>query len=192
MWPGHVSTEKEVTTDSTSELAVTATFDDVYRLHVDLLYRSARAFGVGPSAVDDVLQDVFVVVHRRLPEHDQRGSLRTWLLRILFNVVREHRRRFRRQPMAVAEVDVPASDASPEQRAELAQAGRLLLEILQTMDDDQRQVFVLAEIEQVPVTEIADAMGTNLNTVHSRLRLARRDYAAAVARLSARDGWRRR
>jgi len=170
-------------------------FDDVYRQHVDFLYRSARAFGVGGSAVDDVLQDVFLVVHRRLPEHDGR-SVRKWLLRILFNVVREHRRSFRKQMPAAsgesADVEATAHGADPEQGAANSEAGRLLLEVLQTMDDDQREVFVLADIEQMPVTEIADAMGTSVNTAYSRLRLARRDYAAAVARLRAREEWRGR
>jgi RNA polymerase sigma-70 factor, ECF subfamily len=171
-----------------------ASFDEVYEQHVAFLYRSARAFGVGAAAADDVIQDVFVVVHRKLAEHDGRGSIRTWLLRILFNVVREHRRRFRRQPESSPEVELVAAPAGldPEQEAEVAEAGRLLLGILHTMDDEQRRVFVLAEMEGLAVPEIAEAMGATVNTTYSRLRLARRDYGAAVARIQARDGWRSR
>ncbi|AKF05679.1 RNA polymerase sigma factor [Sandaracinus amylolyticus] len=167
-------------------------FDEVYDAHVDFLWRSARALGVPATAIDDVLQDVFVVVHRRLPEFEGRAAIRTWLARILVRVIQEHRRRFRRKHDHAALPDdvVDVTSAGPHEEVARAEAVRLLGEILAAMGEDQRTVFVLAEIEQMPVPEIASALEVNVNTVYSRLRLARREYDRHLARLRAKDEWR--
>lgn len=167
-------------------------FEDVYDAHVDFLWRSARSLGVRPSAVDDVLQDVFVVVHRRLPELREARAARTWLARILVRVVAEHRRRFRRKEDHVELSEEPPDDDGLDPHETLArrQAARILAAILDRLPDDQRVVFVLAEIEQMPVPEIATAVDANTSTVHSRLRLARREYERQVARERAKDTWR--
>lgn len=171
---------------------VRPSFDEVYEAHVDFLWRSARALGVPVSSVDDVLQDVFVVVHRRLPEFEGRAALRTWLTRILVRVIREHRRRFRRKEdhAALPEEVIDARTAGPHDEALRAEAVKMLGQILDAMDEDQRTVFVLAEIEQMPVPEIAHAIEVNVNTVYSRLRLARREYERQLARVRAKDAWR--
>ncbi|GAB4110791.1 MAG: RNA polymerase sigma factor [Sandaracinaceae bacterium] len=174
---------------------VPPSFDEVYEAHVDYLWRSARGLGVPASAVDDVLQDLFLVVHRRLPEFEGRSSVRTWLTRILVRVVSEHRRRFRRKESAhdeLVEETLDTRQPTPHDEVARQQAVRLLGQILEAMDEDQRVVFVLAEIEQVPVPEIAASLDVNVNTVYSRLRLARKDYERHLARLRAKDGWRQR
>lgn len=167
-------------------------FEQIYEEQVAFLWRSARALGVPPSAIDDVLQDVFVVVHRRLPEFQGDQGIRTWVARILVHVVREHRRRFRRKEdhAALPEDVADASSRGPHETLARSEAARLLAAILDAMDEDQRTVFVLAEIEQMPAPEIAAALDVNLNTVYSRLRLARRDYERHLARLRAKDAWR--
>jgi RNA polymerase sigma-70 factor (ECF subfamily) len=170
-------------------------FDEVYETNFEFVWRSARSLGVHPSALDDVTQDVFVVVHRRLAEFEGRASIRTWLARILVRVVSEHRRRFRRKESAhtpMVDELLDGGGPSPAESAARQQAAKLLAQILDEMDEDRRTVFVLAEIEQMPVPEISEALGVNLNTVYSRLRLARRDYEKAVERLRARDDWRQR
>lgn len=167
-------------------------FDSVYEQHVDALWRSARALGIPEHAVDDVLQDVFVVVHRRLPEFEGRAQVRTWLMKILVRVVSTHRRRHRRKG-GLDELPEEMKDereAGPHEQAARREAAVLLGKILDAMDEDQRTVFVLAEIEQLPVPEIAQALGENPSTIYSRLRLARRDYEKHLARLRARDEWR--
>ena len=167
-------------------------FDAIYASHFGFLHRAARGFGVSASAVEDVLQDVFLVVHRRLPELRPGGSVRAWVLRILINVVREQRRTYRRKGGHASLSDegsvVDEVARSPHERVEMAQAAELLESILDGMEEERREVFVLAEIEGVPVQEIAEATGANPNTTHSRLRLARKDYEAAVTRLRARLG----
>ncbi len=181
--------------DEAASAFVPPTFDVVYEAHVDYLWRAARGMGVSPSQIDDVLQDLFLVVHRRLPEFEGRASVRTWLTRILVRVVSEHRRRFRRKESGhdeLVEDSLDTQQPTPADEAARNQAVALLSEILGTMDEDQRVVFVLAEIEQLPVPEIAASLEVNVNTVYSRLRLARKDYEKQLARLRAKDDWRQR
>lgn len=168
-------------------------FDSLYDGFFAYVYRSARALGISPHAADDVVQDVFVVVHRRLADFDGRAP-RAWLTRILVNVVREHRRTFRRRGDhdLLEDERIASSAPTPHGIAEHAEAAAILAGILDAMDEDRRIVFVLSELEELPAAEIAEITGANVNTVSSRLRLARRDYDAAVARLRARDAWRHR
>ena len=167
-------------------------FEEVYAAHFDFVWRSARAMGVPSASVDDVVQDVFMVVHRRLSEFEGRAQLRTWLARILVRVICEHRRRFRRKEAhaPLEEEPVDRGQLGPLEQVARREAARALLAILDAMDDEKRQVFVLAEVEQLPVPEIATALGINVNTAYSRLRLARAEYEKQLSRLRARDEWR--
>lgn len=173
-------------------------FEDVYEEHFAFVWRSVRRLGVDESAVDDVAQEIFLVVHRRLEDFEARSSVRTWLFAIALRVVRDHRRaRSRRReapPADASELEaVPAhAEDGPMERAAKAEAVKVLHELLDALDDDKREVFVLAELEQMPAPEIADAVGVNVNTVYSRLRAARQDFESALARHHARDRWRLR
>lgn len=172
---------------------VPPSFDEVYAAHADYLLRVARGMGVSTSQVDDVLQDLFVVVHRRLAEFEGRASMETWLTRILVRVVSERRRRFRRKEGSHEEFVEDALDSqhpTPESEAARNQALAILSQILASMDEDHRVVFVLAEIEQMGVPEIASSLALNLNTVYSRLYRARKDYERHLARIRAKDDWR--
>jgi RNA polymerase sigma-70 factor (ECF subfamily) len=162
-------------------------FEDVYEQHIDYVWRVARRLGIGEADVDDVVQDVFVTVHRRLGDFEQRSTLRTWLYGIAIRVVRDHRRRRRRKPTTpIGEQELPAHGADPEQHAQRAERQRLLHQLLDTLDDDKREVFVLTELEQLSAPDIAQALELNVNTVYARLRAARRDFDRALARARAR------
>ncbi len=166
-------------------------FAEVYDEYFDFVYRSVRRLGVADSTADDAVQDVFVVVHRRLEQFEGRSSLKTWLFGIAIRVVKDHRRRARRkdqptEPLRESLVD--AHEGCPHQAAQKAEAVRLLHEILDTMDDDKRAIFVLAELEQMSAPEIAEALDVKLNTVYSRLRAARAMFEMGVKRHKARTG----
>jgi RNA polymerase sigma-70 factor (ECF subfamily) len=176
-------------------------FEEVYGAHFAFVWRSARRLGVDPSAVDDVVQEVFLVVHRRIDDFEDRSSIKTWLFGILLRVVRQHRRTLRRKPAqlggaAAMDTDVDAvgdtQTRGPHEQLAEREATRMLHTILDELDDDKRAVFVLAELEQMTVPEIADAVEANVNTVYSRLRAARREFEQAVMRHRARDEWRDR
>ena len=169
-------------------------FAEVYRDNFAFVWRSARALGVGPAALDDVAQEIFVIVHRSLPEFAGRSKLRTWISGIVLNVVRHHRRSLARKSPHELSREEPADPAllhaagrDPHEAAELAEETRLLQRILDDLDDDKREVLVLAELEELAVPEIAEALGLKLNTAYSRLRLARADFEQAAARHRARE-----
>ena len=166
-------------------------FERVYDDHVDFVWRSARRLGVDDGAVDDVVQQVFLVVHRRLAAFEGRSSLKTWLFSILIHVVREHRRSVKRKsPHLTSEAVDPEllvdPSLDPEEALERAQASRLIDEVLETLDGEKRIVFVMAELEQMSAAEIAQATGLDAPAVYSRLRAARLDFERAATRLRRR------
>jgi RNA polymerase sigma-70 factor (ECF subfamily) len=174
--------------------ALRLVFDDVYRDYFAFVWRSAKRLGVRDAALDDVVQEVFLIVHRRLEEFEGRSSVRTWLFGITLRVARDYRRStLRKSPDATVDPDtLRASSAGPGEAAEKAEAVRLLHAILDELDDERREVFVMAELEQITMPEIADALAINVNTAYARLRAARQSFEAALARHRARDAWRQR
>jgi RNA polymerase sigma-70 factor (ECF subfamily) len=176
----------EVGPESTAEAVRALTLAEVYEAQFDFVWRSARRLGVGTLHVDDVVQEVFLVVHRRLCEFEGRSSLRTWLFGITRRVVGDHRRSARRKPAEPLGSIEPA-DLGPgaDVRMSREQDARLLHSILDELDEEKREVFVLAELEQMSGPEIADALDVNLNTVYARLRAARAAFEQAVARHQA-------
>jgi RNA polymerase sigma-70 factor, ECF subfamily len=172
-------------------------FDAVYEQHFDFVWRNVRRLGVPQALVDDAVQEVFLVVHRRLGEFEGRSSVKTWLFAILARVASDARRAHRRKSPharsaeAAVEPDTIAVEGDgPHERAARAEDVTLLHRLLDALDDDKRAVLVLAELEQMTAPEIAESLGVNLNTVYARLRAARREFEQAVARERARDGWR--
>ncbi|HEV3192068.1 MAG TPA: sigma-70 family RNA polymerase sigma factor [Polyangiaceae bacterium] len=174
-------------------------FAPIYESYFSFVWRSARRLGVHESQVDDVVQEIFVVVHRQLVEFEGRSSIKTWLFGITLNVVRAYRRTLRTRPphapTAASRIDPESlTDATggPHEAALKAEAARLVDRILDGLDDDKRAVFILSELEQLGAPEIASALEIPVNTVYSRLRLARQEFAAAAARHRASDEWRSR
>jgi RNA polymerase sigma-70 factor (ECF subfamily) len=170
-------------------------FDDVYREHFAFVWRSVRRLGVRDASIDDVVQEVFVIVHRRLADFEGRSALRTWIFGITLRVTRDHKRSAARRGMADGgsadvEPDTLKTDApTPSDSIEKAEAVRVLHAILDEMDDERRAIFVMAELEQMSMPEIATVVGVNVNTCYARLRAARQTFESAVARLRAREAF---
>ena len=165
------------------------TFDQVYERYLPFVWRSLVALGVPDARVEDAAQDVFVAVHAGLASFEGRSRLTTWLYGIARHVAREHiRRRIRERRDAdeLARLPAPPVD-TPEDEARIAESRRLLRSLLDQLEPAKREVFALVEIEQIPVKEVADMLGQKENTIWSRLRLARREFQAHVARLQARS-----
>ncbi len=158
-------------------------FDSVYADNATFVWRLLRGMGVTEALVPDAVQDVFVVVHRRLPESDFRHAVKTWLFEIAYRVACDYRRKQARirehQPISD---DLRATARTPHDDAEHAQSARLLNELLDAMDDDKRVVLVLSDVEEMTAPEIAEAIGVPLNTVYSRLRRARIELSEALTR----------
>ena len=155
------------------------TFDEVYEAHFAFVWRVLRTFGVAEAALEDAAQDVFVVVHRRLPEWEGRAQITTWLFAIARRVASAHRRKHgnaRTEPLA----DEPAGTTDTFEAMSRAQAAATVFAILDRIDEDKRIVFALVELEQLSVPEVARLLDLKLNTAYSRLRLARAAFEAAV------------
>jgi RNA polymerase sigma-70 factor (ECF subfamily) len=171
------------------------TFTAVYDAHFAFVWRSVRRLGVVDSAVDDVVQDVFLVVYRQLVHFRGESSIRSWLFAIASRVVRDSRRSLQRKPGNLGgrgrvseDVDLVADGApSPHEKAAREEAVRALHAVLDSMREDRREVFILSELEQMTVADIATAVRGNANTIYSRLRAARADFERAVMRLRAND-----
>jgi RNA polymerase sigma-70 factor (ECF subfamily) len=182
---------------TTSAAAAPLVFERVYDEHVDAVWRSVRRLGVPELSADDVVQGIFLVVHRRLRDFEQRSSLRTWIFSIMIRAVAEHRRTLRRKSPHWLQGGEPADlehlpDAqgrTPYDAMVEAEAARTIEELLETLDHDKRAVFVLAELEQLTANEIAEATGMTPAQVYSRLRAARNDFERAAARLRQRALW---
>jgi RNA polymerase sigma-70 factor (ECF subfamily) len=161
------------------------TFDEVYDAHFAFVWRNVLNRGIPRSAADDVAQEVFVVVHRKLPGFEGRSSMRTWLAGIVRRVVADHVRKRGNAP--VADEPLPLESASPArgpaEELDAKAAARVLDELLARMPEAQREVFILHEIEEMTGREIAEAVDANENTVHTRLRAARRIFEEGLARL---------
>jgi RNA polymerase sigma-70 factor (ECF subfamily) len=160
-------------------------FDEVYAQQVGFVWRVLRSLGVPPAQLEDAAQDVFVVVHRRLPEFEGRAAITTWLFAITRKVAAKHRKRGPVQPVVAAE---PVAQADPFRDAARAEAAAQVAAILDRMDETKRIVFSLVELEHLSVAEVARILGINANTAASRLRLARGEFAAAVKRAKAQGG----
>lgn len=156
--------------------------DYAYKEHFAFVWRSLRRLGVPLQALDDATQDVFIVALRRRTEFRGHSSYRTWLFGIAANVAREERRQGQRAA-ALQPIDegLRSPESSPLDHATDAEAVRFVEAFLLTLDDAKREVFILAELEQMPAPEIAEAVGAKLNTVYSRLRAAREAFSALLA-----------
>lgn len=168
--------------------------EELYDCHADYVYRSLRRLGVPASNLSDALQDVFLVVHRRLSELDGATSAKSWLFVVAMGVASNHRRSLRRKaPEQAGKSTRDDPDRfggrldEPFELAAHAEQVELFYRLLETMDDDKRVVFVLAELEQLSVPEIAALLSVNINTVYARLRAARQKFEQALGRMRARE-----
>lgn len=166
-------------------------FDAIYAQHFRGIWRTLRRLGVSDAQLDDAAQDVFVVVHRKLHTFDGR-SLRSWLYAIAVRVASDYRRGAVHRQTAPLPDSIADAAPGPARASELNESVRLLHDLLAALDDQKRTVFVLSELEQLSVPEIAEALGANLNTVYSRVRAARLQFDAALKRHRERSGEGRR
>lgn len=142
----------------------------VYEEHIAFVWRVVARMGVPREAVPDVAQDVFLVVHRRLPDYDGRASMRAWLAGICRGVVRNHLRGVARRQRRLKLLPTPPTNEGEAERIEL---GDLVGRCLDELDEDQREALVLCDIEGIAAGEVATMLRVSRNTIYSRVRLAR-------------------
>jgi RNA polymerase sigma-70 factor, ECF subfamily len=166
-------------------------FSAVYHEWFHDVCRWARSLGCPDADIEDVAQEVFVTVQRRLPDFKE-GKLSSWLYTITARATRDHRRRawFRHllRPRESIEMDRFALSApGPAERLERLEDRRLLARLLAGLSDKKRTVLLLFEVEGYTGEEIAALQGVPVDTVWTRLHTARRELKAKLLRIQRRE-----
>ena len=156
----------------------------LFRELAPFVWRALRRMGVAERDVEDACQEVFMVVHRKIGEFEGRSTVRTWVYGIALRVASDYRKRGHvRREVVTGEVPDAAATDDPHADAARRQARERLDRVLDELDEDKRAVFVLYEIEQITMQEVADAVGSPLQTAYSRLHAARKIVEGAIARM---------
>jgi RNA polymerase sigma-70 factor (ECF subfamily) len=167
-------------------------FEAIYTRYFNFVWASTRRLGVGGAAIDDVVQEIFMVIHSKIQTLRQPQSLRSWIYGIVRRTVSDHHRSRRTRDASGAafavqtELELPAPP-TPSELAEQSDQVKLLFGLLAELDAPKREVFMLAELEEMTVPEIAEALEIPLNTAYSRLRAARIAFEEKLARQKLRS-----
>jgi RNA polymerase sigma-70 factor (ECF subfamily) len=162
-------------------------FSEVYEGYFEFVWRAAANRGIPAASLDDVAQEVFIVIARKLPEFEGRSSIRTWVASIVRRVIADFVRKRGNRPSGDESLEhEPAGPVVTSAELERKAAVELLDVLLERMSEEQREVFVLHELEELSGAEIAELTNTNENTVWTRLRAARRIFQEGVSRNRAR------
>ena len=163
----------------------------LYASELKPVYSFLYRLGARGTDIEDVAHDVFVTAMKRLDSYDRSRPLRPWVLGIAFRTMSEHRRR-------QASDSTPGDDdalerqadesATAHDRLEAKQAQQLVELALATLPDERRQVFVMHDLEGLIAADIAELIGCPLQTVYSRLRVARTEFTQAVRRIQLKRG----
>lgn len=151
--------------------------------HSDFVWRMLRHLGIAAVDVEDAMQEVFVVVHKRLADYEERSSQRAWLYAICSRVSSKHRRsQLRRREATLAEL--PEVSIDPEQEHDIERQEALLLgrRLIDALPEKQRVVFLMYEVDHMPMNEVAAIIGCPIQTAYARLHKARERVRADLTR----------
>lgn len=151
-------------------------FRALYEQHFDFTWRSLQHLGVPPRLLDDALQELWLVVHRRRADFEGRAQLRTWLFGIAINIERNIRRVEQRRRGLPLEVEPESPWPDPARLHDQREACALVQRFVETLDEVRRAVFVGCLIEELSAAEVAEATGLDLITVYNRVHALRRSF----------------
>lgn len=163
----------------------------IHALHADFVWRTLQRLGVRTADLEDALQEVFIVVHRRLESFDHASRTTTWLFGICLRVASAQRRRahVRRERTGVENLEDSAlqEGENPEQAALAREQRDKLDSLLDRLDPAKRATVVMFEIEGLSAPEIASVTDVPVSTVYSRLAAAREELKSAAERTRRRE-----
>jgi len=179
-------------TDGAGRLASPALegrFAEIYRAELSYVWHSLQRLGTPRAEIEDLTQEVFVRVFRSLPDYDADRPFRPWLFALLFHTMLDFRKKNARNPLEHSAAEIAVADEAPgaDHLLEREEDHHLVQRALGSIKLARRTVFVMVELNGHSVPEVAEALGLPLNTTYSRLRLARREFTAAVRRLRLRE-----
>lgn len=167
---------------STLTTSVEDRFDAFFSKHVGYVRRSLWRYGVAEADLDDLTQEVFLRIYGAFTDYDADRPPKPWIATFAFHAASNHRRLayHRRELSSTDEDDAVAMSHGPEASAVANEQLRLLQSALNLLSDSHRATFVMSEIDGFSGPEIASVMKVPLNTVYSRVRLARRAVEATL------------
>jgi RNA polymerase sigma-70 factor, ECF subfamily len=154
-----------------------AAFEALVRRHAGRVHALAANL-VGPGSADDVVQEVFLSVHKNLKSFRGEAQFSTWLHRLALNACYGLLRR--RQPEALEQVPEPHSRADPVGESENRALRERLAWAMQQLPDDQREAVALRELSGLDYAAIAEITGAELGTVKSRIARGRSSLRALL------------
>lgn len=153
-------------------------FTELFRRHQNQVARLVGRLGARSSELEDLVQEVFVQVHRSLPDFRGQARFSTWLYRVTVNVVLMHRRAQRSRPALTDGLPwefEPSEQPLPDDVVSAERRVAALYRLLDRLSDKKRTVFVLHELEGLAPSEISKIVGAPVLTVRTRLFYARRE-----------------
>jgi RNA polymerase sigma-70 factor (ECF subfamily) len=161
----------------------------VFDAHFEYVWNTLRRLGVRDDDLEDIAHEVFLKVHAKLGEYDPARPIRPWIFGFAFRVSADELRTARRRREVVGLPFEPVDAGRPaDERMEADDERRLVEAALQCVEIERRAVLLMHDVDEVPIPEVARVLEINVNTAYSRLRLARREFAAAVTRLRRKEG----
>ena len=158
------------------------TLAELFQAHARFVWRVLAAHGIRDADIEDAAQEVFLIVHRRMEDWDPaRAAARTWLYAIASRVAANHRKRVHHsREQSSAELEHPAGGVEPEAEVDRSRLIVRLEQAIAALDDAKRDVFVLFELQELSMKEVADTVGCPVQTAYARLYAARRAIAEAI------------
>jgi RNA polymerase sigma-70 factor (ECF subfamily) len=159
-------------------------FNRLVEHHQRAVYNLCLRMLASPQAAEDATQEAFIAAYRAINRFRgaHTGGFRAWLFRIAANACYDELRRRRARPSASLDaphgesghtLDVPSSEASPDERVQTAELGGAIQQALSDLPSDQRLAVILCDVQGMEYAEIALVMGVSLGTVKSRINRAR-------------------
>jgi len=169
-------------------------FREIHDSYRAFVRRTALRLGVPEASLDDVCQDVFLAVFRRLPEFRGDSALSTWICQFVHGVVANYHRTLRRKSSVHRGSDtlvdpdtLQAAEMGPDERASRTQELKRAHSLVAMLEPERREAFLLAEIRGLTAAEIAAETKVNRNTIYGRLRAARKEVCLSQRRAVSRS-----
>jgi RNA polymerase sigma-70 factor (ECF subfamily) len=181
---GRAEVERRHETSAAQDLPA---FEVIYQRYFDFVWSASLRLGVSSAAIDDVVQEIFMVIHSKFQTLRQPTSVRSWIYGIVRRTVSDHRRSQNRRAhwtgaLALEMMLDQRRSPTPLDLKEQSEKVELLFSLLHEIAEPKREVFMLSELDEMSVPEIAEALQIPLNTAYSRLRAARRAFEEALSR----------
>lgn len=176
-------------TPSRTDLGARARIETLFRENSDFVFRCIRRMGVTAAEAEELSQEVFLVAHEKIASYRDEGTPRAWLFQIARNLTMRHRRGHAREQQRLERVAGEEADVEPpplpDEKLARLEGAQVIEAFLQQLPESQREIFVLSDVEGLTAPEVAEITGVNVNTIYSRLRLARDKLGGLLSRRQA-------